>query len=78
MARGAHYPWTAALGADLFYTVSKDALAAVVVSLLTCGGDHLEDTDVAALVTQELDNLAAAGVVPRRLPARFPRPEREQ
>lgn len=71
--RGAHYPYTDAIGRDLFAAVSKDSLAAVVVSLLTCGGDTIDSADVPGMLAAELDSLAAAGVVPRPLPARFHR-----
>lgn len=71
--RGAHYPYTQALGSDLFAAVSKESLAAIVVSLLTCGGDTLDTADVPGMVATELDNLAATGIVPRPLPARFRR-----
>lgn len=69
MSRAADYPYTAMIGDDLFAHVSKEALAAVVASLLSDGGDHPEQ--VRPGLVAELTILAEQGIIPRRPAARF-------
>jgi hypothetical protein len=63
------YPYTATLGYDLFQDTSKDALAAVVVSLLSGGGDRPDDVRPGLIA--ELVALADAGIIPRRPAAKY-------
>ncbi len=53
------------IGIGLFDDVSKGALATVVGSLLSTGGDHPEQVRGRLLV--ELENLHAAGLIPARI-----------
>lgn len=59
------YPWTdmAPGVSDVIGEVSKEALAAVALSLLTCGGDRPDGA--ASALLRELDALADAGIIPR-------------
>lgn len=53
-----------ALGFSLYDAMPKAVLAAIAVSALTCGGDHLEHA--AARVAEEWDALHVAGIVPQK------------
>ena len=55
-----------ALDGQLYADCPKAVLAAIAVSLLTCGGDTLNDGQVSALLAQEWDALYANGVVSQR------------
>lgn len=56
------------LGA-VYGDMPKAVLAAVAVSALTVGGDHLDKATVR--VVTEWDALHAAGIVPQPVPAKF-------
>lgn len=74
MARGAHYPLTHVVGLDLFGALSKDHLAALVVDMHRATvGEDVADATLPAAIAARLDILATAGLVPRSVPARFPR-----
>lgn len=63
------YPYSELVGHDLLMDTPKEALAAVVASLLSGGGDRPDDVRPALI--RELDTLAAAGIVPRRPAAKY-------
>lgn len=74
MARGANYPLTAVVGYELFGALSKDHLAALAVDLVReQGGETIPDEEIQARLVSRLDILAVNGLVPRSVPARFPR-----
>jgi hypothetical protein len=52
---------------DLYDKVPKAVLAAVVVSLMSCGGDNLED-DMPRQLLDEWQCLHECGIVPQRPP----------
>ena len=55
-----------ALDPQVYEGCPKAVLAAIAVSLLTCGGDTLADGDVTAKLAAEWDALHLAGIVPQR------------
>ena len=54
------------IGDHLYAAIPKAVLAAVVVSLLSNGGDHFEDVE--AKLVEEWGALHVAGIVPQRPP----------
>lgn len=56
---------------DVYDDMPKAVLAAVAVSALTVGGDHLDEATVR--VVTEWDALHTAGIVAQPVPARFRR-----
>ena len=64
-----------ALGADLYERAPKAVIAAVAVSVLTIGGDHMEDAR--DLFLREWWALYRAGIVPQRPPFQEPPEETE-
>lgn len=62
------------LGQDLYDVIPKSVLAAIAVSALTCGGDHLEEAR--ERVAKEWMILFQNGIVRQKPPKAFIRGER--
>lgn len=60
-----------ALGSKLYADTPKAVLGAMVVSLLTCGGDQLDNPEsLIANFMQEWESLHSCGIVPQKPPRR--------
>lgn len=68
------YPTSPAVGPNLLARVGKEQWLALVVDLLReYEGPELSDDRLQGLIAQRLDVLHAAGIVPRSVPAAWPR-----
>lgn len=55
--------------AAIYEEIPKAVFAAIAVSVLTSGGDHIEDAN--RLVLAEWDALNRAGIVPQKVPVKW-------
>ena len=54
------------ISGGLYEKFPKAVLAAIVVSLLTCGGDYINTTDIDAELLREWQALFDNGIVPQK------------
>lgn len=63
--------YVGAIGAGVYEDCPRAVLAAIAVSSMTCGGDHLDKGR--SRILAEWDALHVAGIVPQSLPEKYRR-----